>query len=105
MVIYGDFPAAGLVDYGDFGPVAEELSGHRPPEVDVFDDDIVFDYVIGDAAFDLVDIDVVADVAVVNGGVGDARRSGESAGKTDVFWKSPSRTSPEKCGGFYPFGS
>ena len=58
-------------------------------QVNVFDNHIVFDDVVGDVAFDLVDIDVVANETVVNGGVGDSRWPGKAAAKSDVFLEQP----------------
>ena len=85
MVVDRDLPAPGLVDHRDLRPVAERAFALDGQQVDVVDDRVVFDDVIGHVIPDGADVDVVADGAIVDRGVADAGRLGHAAEEGDLL--------------------
>ena len=84
LVVDGDFASAGLVEDGDFDAVAEAAGAVDHDGVDVFDEAVVADVVVGYVVLDVFDAAVVADVDVVEEGSVDAAVFLHASGHVEV---------------------
>ena len=85
VVVDRYLPAAGLVDRLDFRAVSKGTAALDREQVHILDDDIVLNIVVGYVAADLIDIYVVTDSAVVDGGVSYPRGFFHPAVKADTL--------------------
>ena len=83
-VIDHHFPAAGLVQDGDFDAVAEGRDAVGQDDVDVLDEGVVADPVVGDIVLDVLDAAVVADLDVAQGRVVEAGVLADAAGEFEL---------------------
>jgi len=89
FVVDGNLAAAGFVDHVDLRPVAEGAFPFDCEQIDVVDHNVVFDHVVGHVVSDLADVDVIADGAIMDRGVIDARRFGQPAKERHLLSEGP----------------
>ena len=65
LIEYRDLPAAGFIQYGHQRSVAESGAASRYQQIDILDDAIVSDFVIGDMVGNIFNQHIVAQAAIV----------------------------------------
>ena len=98
-VIDGDLAASGLVQDRDLDAVAERRLAVADDDIDIFDESIVPDAVIGNIIVDTLDAAVVTDLDVVQGDVVQSGMLFHASRKLELLVKGPEPDVTRKTGG------
>lgn len=98
-VVDGDFASAGLVEYGDLYAIAEAGGSVADDNIDVLDEAVVLNVVVGDVVLDVLDAAVIADGDIVQRGMEDAGVLMDAAGHFETLLETSQMDfAGEACG-------